>query len=321
MAHRALRGVERGDVPALAAVRQRVGLDAALHDLVLVLLVVLELDDPPLDDRGRDDARDRRVVAAGVRDLQALFHRVLAERGDDLLARGGQRALGQVLADQVDRRDQRLRLDRQQPRGAVEVVAVGLRVDLDLALLLLDLRVQHVGAAAEVDDVQHVHVLAQLLLGELQPLADLGDLHPAQPSRARSSGLVRAARAAGLDQDARERHQPREALRADRRVAGAARRGAVAPARRGPVCPHPRGGSVAPAAPARGGAGRRMGAARPCRCPAAARGAPSSGGVSPWRSSSSSTRRPSSAVSSSGPSSRACAPSPSTHEIRLRGLE
>ena len=114
-----------------------------------------------------------------MRDLQALLHRVLAERRDDLLARGGERALGDVLADQVDRRHERLRLDRQQPRGPVEVVAVGLGVDLDLALLLLDLRIQHVGAAAEVDDVQHVHVLAQLLLAELQPLADLRDRPPA----------------------------------------------------------------------------------------------------------------------------------------------
>ncbi len=67
-----------------------------------------------------------------------------------------------MLADQVDRGDERLRLDRQQARGAVEVVAVGLGVDLDL--LAEDLRVQHVGAAAEVDDVQDVDVLAQLLV-------------------------------------------------------------------------------------------------------------------------------------------------------------
>ncbi len=50
------------------------------------------------------------------------------------------------------------------------------------------------------------------------------------------------------------------------------------------------------------------------------------GGASPWRSSSSSRRRCSSPSSSSGPSSRAFAPSPSTHEIeparvRVAGLE
>ena len=114
-----------------------------------------------------------------------------------------------MLADQVDRSDQRLCLDRQQPGGTVEVVAVGLRIDLDLALLLLDFRIQDIGAAAEVDDVQDVHVLAQLLLTELKALADLGDRH-ALPF------------APGLDQDARQRHQPREALRADRGLAARA---------------------------------------------------------------------------------------------------
>ena len=79
-----------------------------------------------------------------------------------------------MLADQIDGRDQRLGLDRQQSRRAVEVVAVGLRVDLDLPVLV-DLGIQHVGAAAEVDDVEDVHVLAQLLLAQLQPLADLID--------------------------------------------------------------------------------------------------------------------------------------------------
>ena len=65
-----------------------------------------------------------------------------------------------MLADQVDRRHERLGLERQQPRGPGEVVAVGLGVDLDL--VAVDLGVEHVGAAAEVHDVQHVDVLAQL---------------------------------------------------------------------------------------------------------------------------------------------------------------
>ena len=103
-------------------------------ELVLVLLVVLELDQPRCGDRLGDHAARRRSRRRRRRDLQALLHRVLAERRDDLLARGGERALRDVLADQVDRRDQRLGLDRQQPRGAVEVVAVGLGVDLDLAV-------------------------------------------------------------------------------------------------------------------------------------------------------------------------------------------
>ena len=140
-----------------------------------------------------------------MRHLQALLHRVAAERGDDLLARRGQRALGDVLPDQVDRRDQRLCLDRQQSRRAVEVVAVGLGVHLDFALLLEDFRIQHIRAPAEVDDVQHVDVLAQLLLAQLQPLPQLGERLrrcPARPAwirmpasvtrRAKRSGRIAA---------------------------------------------------------------------------------------------------------------------------------
>src|ERR1039458_2208940 len=116
-----------------------------------------------------------------------------------------------MLADQVDGRHERLCLDRQKAGRSVEVVAVWLRIDLDLALLLVDLRIQHVGAAAEVDDVQDVHVLAELLLAELQSLADLLHRHA-------------LARAAGPYEDARERDQAREALGPDRRLAPAGRR-------------------------------------------------------------------------------------------------
>ena len=71
------------------------------------------------------------------------------------------------------------------------------------------LGVDHVRAAAEVDDVQHRDVLAQLLRRHLQLLADVVDLQP-------------LARAAGGDQHRRERHEPREALRADRGLGAAA---------------------------------------------------------------------------------------------------
>ena len=51
MAHVVALGVEGGHVPALAPVGQRVGLDSAVRELVLVLLVVLQLDHAVLDDR------------------------------------------------------------------------------------------------------------------------------------------------------------------------------------------------------------------------------------------------------------------------------
>ena len=71
-----------------------------------------------LEEGGGDYAGDPGVVAGGRGDLQALLHRVLAQGGDDLLARGGEGALGQVVADEVDRRDESLGLHREQAGGA-----------------------------------------------------------------------------------------------------------------------------------------------------------------------------------------------------------
>ena len=115
---------------ASRAVEQRVGLDDALGVAVLGLGPVLELEQPVLVHRQLDRVRDVVVHDRGD-DVQALLDRVEAERVDDLLARGAQLGVGEP--DQVDRRDQRLGLDRQQPRRAVERVRVRLRVDLDLA--------------------------------------------------------------------------------------------------------------------------------------------------------------------------------------------
>ena len=180
-------------------------------------------------------ARVRGVVAAGRGELEALLGRVGAERRDDLLARGGERALGQVLADEVDGGDQRLGLDRQQPRRAGEVVRVRLGVDLDPAVVA-DLGVEHVRAAAEVHDVQDVDVLAQLLVGDLQAIADV-------------LGAQAQAGTAGVDEDRGQRDEAGEALGADR--------GRVAAAVAVPRCrlaPRPRRA----AAPAAASSGRRV---------------------------------------------------------------
>jgi hypothetical protein len=136
--------------------------------------------------------------------VEAVVGGVLAERVHDLLARRGERALRQVLADQVDGSDERLGLQRQQARRPREVVAVRLGVHLDL--VALHLGVEHVRAAAEVHDVQHVDVLAQLLVGDLERLAERRHVELAPLAR-------------GVDQDAGERDEPGEALRADRRLA------------------------------------------------------------------------------------------------------
>ena len=201
VAHVVLGRVEAGHVPALAPVDERVGLHRALGELVLVGLVVLQAQQVAGDDRLRRHPSDDRVVATLRGDLQPLLHGVGPQRGDDLLARAGQRALGEVLADQVDGGDERLGLDRQQPRRPREVVRVGLGVDLDPAVVA-HLGVEDVGAAAEVHDVEDVDVLAQLGPGDLQALADA----------LLAQALARAAR---LDEDRGERDQAREALGAD----------------------------------------------------------------------------------------------------------
>src|SRR2546427_123319 len=73
VAHAVARRVEGRHVPALAPVHQRVGLHAALGQLVLVLLVVLHLEQPVARDGARDHARDLGVVAGGAGDLEALL--------------------------------------------------------------------------------------------------------------------------------------------------------------------------------------------------------------------------------------------------------
>ena len=170
-------------------------------------------------DRVVDGAHDVGVVPPG-RDLEALLGGVVAERGDDLLAGGAEAGLGQVVAEQVDRGHQRLRLQRQQARRAREVVAVGVGVDLDL--VADDLGVEDVGAAAEVDDVEHVDVLAQLLVRDVELVQHLLDGQP-PPSRAapirRPASVTRRAKRSGRITDS-PRPFERRARRSTRRSAG-----------------------------------------------------------------------------------------------------
>ena len=123
-------------------------------------------------------------------------------------ARRGEARLRQVVAEEVDRRDERLRLQRQEARGAVEVVAVGVGIHLDL--VTDDLRVEDVGAAAEVDDVQDVDVLAKLVDVHVELAQAVGDRQ-------------RRALARRADHEAGERDEPGEALGPDHGLAAAAR--------------------------------------------------------------------------------------------------
>ena len=141
----------------------------------------------------------------------------------------------------------------QQSRRAGERVAVGLGVDLDRAVGM-DLGVEHVRAGAEVDDVEHGDVLAQLLLGDLERAAQLG-------------GVEQAPGAPGVDQDAGQRDQPGEALRADGGV-GAVAVGVLAVAR-AVAAPRP-GRATSPARwPWHPRRPARRPAARPCGAPPA----------------------------------------------------
>ena len=138
----------------------------------------------------------------------------MTERRDDLAAGADQAALGQVVAEEVDRGDQRLRLQRQQSRGPAEVVAVGLGVDLDL--VSDQLGVEHVGAAPEVDDVQQIDVVAQLLLGDVEFVAHLGDPQPAVPLAASISipaSVTRRAKRSGRIEDSERPLEPRPTRR------------------------------------------------------------------------------------------------------------
>src|SRR6185312_12013535 len=78
--------VVAAEIPALRAAHQLVGLDLALDELVLVLLVVMELQHPAPLDRVVDGADDLGVVPTWG-DLEPLLRRIVAERRHDLLAR------------------------------------------------------------------------------------------------------------------------------------------------------------------------------------------------------------------------------------------
>jgi hypothetical protein len=80
------------EVPALRPVHELVRLDAALDELVLVLLVVMKFENPIQVDGLVDGPDDVRVVAAR-RNLQALLGWVVTERLDDLPAGGGKAGL------------------------------------------------------------------------------------------------------------------------------------------------------------------------------------------------------------------------------------
>ena len=125
------------------------------------------------------------------------------------VAERGARAGRDLRPDEVERHQDRLRLERREARRAAELLAVQLLLDLDR--VAVELGVDGVAAAAEVDEVEQVDLLDERVVGEPVALLQIG-------RRDLAARLV----AAALEQVGQHRLQHREALGRDR--AGAPRR-------------------------------------------------------------------------------------------------
>ena len=152
------------------------------------------------------------------------------------------RAGGDHRADELEREPDRARLERRQPRRAAERVAEELLVDVHL--VAVQLGVDRVAAAAEVDEVEQRQVLLELLGGDREAVDEL----------VRGDDRL-ALLAAGGEQVGEQRLQHAEALRAR-------------PARRGAR----RADRTRPRRPRRAGSAARLRArARAARAPSATR--------------------------------------------------
>ncbi len=228
------------DVPVAAHAADAVRLDLSRADALAAARQVLHAHDAVLADAGGEH-REHVLRERARSGLGRLLHRVAAERRLDLGAHGRERRarVGRdERADQVERQQQGLRLERREARRLAEVVAVQLLLDRHDRLLLDELGVDGVAASAEAHEVQQLQMLLERLGHE--PVArgegDRGD------ARAR---LV----AAGCEQIGHQRLQDGEALRGDRALATASGRlaGALDERRRsgvrrrpGPRAPGPR---------------------------------------------------------------------------------
>ena len=123
---------------------------------------------------------------------------------------------GHERADEVEREQERLGLERREPRGAAELVAVELLLDVDRAPVVDALGVDGVAAAAEVDEVEQLQVILELLVGELEARGQLGGV---------DGGVL--VLAAGRQHVGEHGLEHREALRRDGRLPALGRRRAV----------------------------------------------------------------------------------------------
>ena len=133
----------------------------------------------------------RIVTACSSASVSCGFGRVGegvgAERRLDLLAHRRERRVGlgrDQRRDDVERPQERLGLERREPGGPAERVAVELLVDVNVAVL--GGAVDGVAAAAEVDEVQQVEALLELLRREPEPAPGARPPRPAPRPRRRS---------------------------------------------------------------------------------------------------------------------------------------
>ena len=141
----------------------RVRLDDARHHLLHFRLQVLDLDEPVRVDRLRQLVDETFLLSdvrrRGLRELER------AERLLELRAHAVERRVRagrDHRPDKLEREPDRARLQRCQPRRPAERVAEQLLVDVHL--VTVQLGVDGVAAAAEVDEVQQREVLLELLL-------------------------------------------------------------------------------------------------------------------------------------------------------------
>ena len=161
---RAIPGVA---VPVAAHAAQVVRLDDARSTASAWRAEVLDLDHGAAAHGRREHREDVLVERRRLRRGRAA-HVVAPERRLELGAHVVERRAGvggHQRADQVERQQQRLGLERREPRRAAELVAVQLLLDVDRAPVVDALGVDRVAAAAEVDEVEQLEVILELLVG------------------------------------------------------------------------------------------------------------------------------------------------------------
>src|SRR5438445_4608 len=167
------RAVPRMNLPVWELALERVRLDEALRPGLLALLLVLDLDDPAVADRSAERRHELFLLGAdmrlrGLRELE-LSEGLLELPPDTVEGRVG--VGGDHRTDELEREPDRAGLQRGQPRGRTEVVAVQLLVDAHG--VAVQLGVHRVAAAAEVDEVQELQVLFELLRRNAETLDEL----------------------------------------------------------------------------------------------------------------------------------------------------